>query len=218
MTPPQKAIFQRQDHKLELMAAQPGLRLPASSCWLWFLAIRRLLFWERRGATTSSGIISEVAQEFLREVQIHCVICPGGTEILPIVDVARLIGLSNEFFPFGLVLKLAHSDLYSHVRREGVLSSADLQQLAMTVFRGLKHIHSRSFVHMDVSAKNVLKFGDQFMLSDFGSASCGVSKTLNFNSVGCLRNGLQTLPYRAPELVACGWIVIAGGCWAEMLW
>ena len=154
-------------------------------------------------------ILPEVAARLLQECQINCLVGTGGNPyILPLVDLCSLRPKSDSL-AVGLVFRLADSDLYSHINRNGTLNSLELRGLAVALNRALVHVHSLGVAHMDISPKNVLlqiqPGGDsgafRFFLSDFGSASTAVAPTICLEDLGS-DIGIQTLPYRAPEVIA----------------
>ena len=106
-------------------------------------------------------LIADSAADLLRELSIHCLV---GTKdvshgVLPIRDVSPFAMSDQADVAIGLVFQLAEGDLHSHVRENGCLNTVELRQAAVCIFRGLRHVHACGVVHLDMSAKNVLRIG-----------------------------------------------------------
>ena len=154
---------------------------------------------ERQRMGVKSGRRWELSVRFLEELHMNVRVC-GGPNVVPIHDVCNIHG------ELGMVFKLADSDLYQLIHSQHkFLCKEDLRRASVDIFTGLRHIHEQGIIHLDVSLKNVLRIGDHgcqhFALSDFGSASTtAFPEICNARLGGEL--GVQTLPYRAPEVIA----------------
>ncbi|KAL7539747.1 hypothetical protein ACHAXR_009569, partial [Thalassiosira sp. AJA248-18] len=79
----------------------------------------------------------------------------------PLMNLSRL--------KFGIVMPCANGDLRDIFYREGI-SSSNLRENASQVGETLQALHEQGISHMNLQLKNVLRFGKQMVLSDFGSA------------------------------------------------
>jgi len=78
-----------------------------------------------------------------------------------------LMNLSR--FRYGIVMPCSNGDLRDIFYREGITSS-NLRENAKQVGETLHALHEQGITHMNLQLKNVLRFGKQMVLSDFGSA------------------------------------------------
>ncbi|CAI5441237.1 unnamed protein product [Caenorhabditis angaria] len=94
-----------------------------------------------------------------------------------------------------LVIEYASGgELYAYIHEKGKLSEADAKPLFAQIVSAVAHMHSRSLVHRDIKAENVMFSGPGTVkLVDFGF-SCLVQKNTN------LETFCGSPPYAAPEL------------------
>jgi serine/threonine protein kinase len=70
---------------------------------------------------------------------------------------------------YGIVMPMAQGDLRDIFYREGI-SSSNLRDNARQVGETLRALHEEGITHMNLQMKNVLRFGMEMVLSDFGNA------------------------------------------------
>eukprot|EP00986_Skeletonema_menzelii_P013645 scaffold8097_cov148-Skeletonema_menzelii.AAC.16 len=102
-------------------------------------------------------------------------------------------------YRYGIVMPCADRDLGDILYREGI-SSANLRCSARQIGETIKSLHEQGISYLDLQLKNVLQFGKQMMLSDFGS-TLFLKSILDVNAIGGSSSTIcpSVLP---PELVA----------------
>jgi len=130
-------------------------------------------------------------QSFELENQCRDILCESGksSHVVPILNQFSFEGdgkgNSNDFtrdlfgeeppsinlseLKCGIVMPCANGDLRDIFYREGI-SSSNLLENARQVGETLQALHEQGISHMNLQLKNVLRFGKQMVLSDFGSA------------------------------------------------
>lgn len=99
---------------------------------------------------------------------------------------------------------------------------SEILQILTHVCSGLQYLHNSSppIIHRDVKIENILVLEDNYVLSDFGSATCKYWDP-QVDSVNYIQEDLDkntTLQYRSPEMVDLyggrGAISVASDVWA----
>lgn len=67
-------------------------------------------------------------------------------------------------------MELADCDLYSYVDAHGPLCEDDAVRIFSCIVDALRHCHAHGIYHGDVKPENILLFGRQAKLADFGTA------------------------------------------------
>lgn len=153
-----------------------------------------------------------VAVKFMKsrkgfELELQCrEILRGHSNIVPVLNEFSLESDNEENSPpmisgyrHGIVMPYADRDLGDILYREGI-SSANLRCNARQIGETLKSLHEQGISYLDLQLKNVLRFGRQMMLSDFGS-TLFLKSILDMNAIGGSSTTIcpSILP---PELVA----------------
>jgi len=153
-----------------------------------------------------------VAVKFMKsrkgfELELQCrEILQGNGNIVPVLNDFSLESGNEDNSPpmiygyrYGIVMPCADRDLGDILYREGI-SSANLRCNARQIGETLKSLHEQGISYLDLQLKNVLRFGTQMMLSDFGS-TLFLKSILDINAIGGSSTTIcpSILP---PELVA----------------
>lgn len=113
-------------------------------------------------------------------------------------DERRSQGKLEQGSPY-LVTELAPDG--SVAPRCGNMPWSEVRRLLLSLLDALAHAHARGVLHRDVKPTNVLMFGDQAKLSDFG-----VALELDPSRAAAAGRGLQGTPaYMAPEQFSGQW-------------
>lgn len=153
-----------------------------------------------------------VAVKFMKsrkdfELELQCrEILRGNGNIVPVFNDFSLESGKEDNSPsiiygyrYGIVMPCADRDLGDILYREGI-SSANLRCNARQIGETLKSLHEQGISYLDLQLKNVMRFGTQLMLSDFGS-TLFLKSILDNNAIGGSSATIcpSILP---PELVA----------------
>jgi serine/threonine protein kinase len=153
-----------------------------------------------------------VAVKFMKsrkgfELELQCrEILRGNGNIVPVLNEFSLENDNEDNSPpmiagyrHGIVMPCADRDLGDILYREGI-SSANLRCNARQIGETLKSLHEQGISYLDLQLKNVLRFGKQLLLSDFGS-TLFLKSILDINAIGGSSTTIcpSILP---PELVA----------------
>lgn len=136
-----------------------------------------------------------VAVKFMKsrksfELELQCrEILRGNGNIVPVLNEFSLESDSEDNCPsmiygyrHGIVMPCADRDLGDILYREGI-SSANLRENARQIGETLKYLHEQGISYLDLQLKNVLRFGKQMMLTDFGS-TLFFKSILDVNAIG----------------------------------
>ena len=152
-----------------------------------------------------------VAVKFMKsrkgfELELQCREILRDGNIVPVLSEFSLESDNEDNSPpmisgyrYGIVMPCADRDLGDILYREGI-SSANLRCNARLIGETLKSLHEQGISYPDLQLQNVLRFGKQMMLSDFGS-TLFLKSILDINAIGGSSATIcpSILP---PELVA----------------
>ena len=108
--------------------------------------------------------------------------------------------LINSNFVY-LVLPLCNETLedFREKQNDMILTDIQCKHVCINVLTGLKYLDEMSVVHNDLKPENILRFGEKFIISDFGLSRKGRRRSRDDASVVTGRSG--TLTYQAPETI-----------------
>lgn len=134
-----------------------------------------------------------LAQNFLREASIYGLL--KDSEYVPKIDKILIetidTDIEDETYEFIFMEKFdGHVDIYTKYSEE------DIRNIIYSVMCALYDMHTLDISHRDVKPHNVLKRGDIVKLCDFG-----ISRICLDNGVTNISDEVQTLWYRAPEVL-----------------
>jgi len=98
--------------------------------------------------------------------------------------------------PYLVMELLVGTDLREHIRQRGPVPTPQALQITKELLRGLRAMHRRAIVHLDIKPGNVILTPNGTKLIDFGISRAGREAGWDPKQV----NG--TPPYLAPELLA----------------
>jgi len=102
-------------------------------------------------------------------------------------------------FKYGIVMRCADRDLGDILYRENTKPSY-LRDNARKIGESLQALHEKGIIYLDLQLKNILRCGNQMLLSDFGRSLCLKSIDRLNNIGGCSTNICPSL--MPPEMVA----------------
>jgi len=158
---------------------------------------RSLDTWELYAVKVSAYLDQDAAREQLARELERCSRAAGEG----VVDiVAWNLDSSRPFLVFELARAGTLADEMNALRRAGrVYHPVRALERVRSVLQALAHVHDRGLVHRDVKPANLLRFGQEVKLTDFGSG-CSLEGTSAVRTEGFV----GTRAYAAPEQVAGG--------------
>lgn len=153
-----------------------------------------------KGKLELENYSQEVAIKLLKKVKLNKdVISDFSREARLLRDfkhpnIIRFLGVSFEKEPIMICMELAESSLDNYLKKRQVLIPAKLR-MCIDAAQGLAYLHSKKWIHRDVSARNCLISQKRAKISDFGLAYQPIYKTNQ------LKLNAEKLPVRwlAPE-------------------
>ncbi|KAK5126891.1 hypothetical protein LTR85_008249 [Meristemomyces frigidus] len=127
-------------------------------------------------------------------------------------QVDRIPPVKGEGSPPILVLEIFETTLWQ-ARTKRPFSKDEVQSVAKSILQGLKEVHDRGLVYVDLKMQNVMLSG--FNTSDAGDGRKLVTKLGDLGIVMEPANGkAQPVAYRAPEVFFKGELTQAADIWA----
>lgn len=127
-------------------------------------------------------------------------------------QVDRIPPVKDDGSPPILVLEIFETTLWQ-ARTKRPFSKDEVQSVAKAILRGLKEVHERGLVYVDLKMQNVMLSG--FKPADEGDGSKLVTKLGDLGIVMEPANGkAQPVAYRAPEVFFKGELTPAADIWA----
>ena len=132
--------------------------------------------------------LAKARRRFHREIAVQASLTHP--HIMPIVDHAL------DDTPPWYIMPLADEDYDAQIERDRVGGTVSLDPL-LDILAGLEEMHRLGYVHRDMKPGNVLKFGDKWVISDFGFV---LPQSRDTTVLTATHSAWGTRGYAAPEL------------------
>lgn len=151
----------------------------------------RKVFFPNQAQPLELAELAHVKERFKREVAILSTIDHP--------NIVKIISSEIDLEPPAYIMPLAQATLAKDLPTVREYPIQDRIKIFMDILAGLEEIHDLSIYHRDLKPLNVLRFGDNYAISDFGLISLDKSQVSGLTHTGM---AMGSDKYTAPEITS----------------